>query len=551
MSLPKARKWLLPAGLALVAVFLAVLVFLVWRWPFRREAVLKDLREASESRVDAVAFHSTYFPRPGCVLEQVTFQHDPNADSPPLIVIQKLQIEGSFFGLFTRHLKRIRAGGMRIVIPRRGSGEQFTTPKRSSFVIDDLIADGALLEVLRDQGEQPLKFSFHNFTLSNIGSRGPASFQARLSNPEPPGEITTAGKFGPWNADHVGQTVVSGEYWFEQADLGVFGGIAGLLSSSGKFSGMLDRIEVQGSTDIPHFTVTSSSHQVQLRTQFHAVVNGENGDLLLQKVSATFLKTAVWADGSVAGAGEQPGKTASIEIAARDARIQDVLLLFARSQRAPMSGILNFHAKLAIPPAGKSFLQKVELQGDFGIDAGAFTKSDTQQGVNRLSHGAVSDENPHKNDRDDKDRDRNKNKDDKNKDTDADKDDPETVLSDLKGHVLLKNGTARFSNLSFSVPGALARMQGTYNLISEKIDLHGTLKTDSRPSNSTEGIKSAMLKVLNPFFKKKSADYEMPVKITGTYRHPLFGLDLTGREDKQAREAKAHASRLLKEKGKP
>ena len=64
---------------------------------------------------------------------------------------------------------------------------------------------------------------------------------------------------------------------------------------------MLDRIEVQGLTDTPSFTVTSSSHQAQLRTQFHAVVNGENGDTFLEKVAATFWKTTVWADGSVAG----------------------------------------------------------------------------------------------------------------------------------------------------------------------------------------------------------------------------------------------------------
>ena len=63
----------------------------------------------------------------------------------------------------------------------------------------------------------------------------------------------------------MGKTAVSGEYVFQQADLGVFRGIAGLLSSSGKFAGVLDRIEVQGVTDTPHFTVTSSSHQVHLQ----------------------------------------------------------------------------------------------------------------------------------------------------------------------------------------------------------------------------------------------------------------------------------------------
>ena len=119
------------------------------------------------------------------------------------------------------------------------------------------------------------------------------------------------------------------------------------------------------------------------------MVNGENGDTFLQKVAATFWKTTVWSDGSVAGKVGQPGKTASVELAAKDGRIQDILLLFGRSERAPMSGIVSFNARLSIPPARRPFLEKVELEGDFGIDAGSFAKSDTQQGVNSLSEGSL------------------------------------------------------------------------------------------------------------------------------------------------------------------
>jgi AsmA-like C-terminal region len=526
-SFNKTKKLIVRAGSTAVVIFLGAIVVLALRWPFTYQAVLKELENASQSRVVIGAFHGTFFPRPGCILEHVTFQHNAKAGTPPLITVERLRIEGSFSGLFTKHVKRIHAEGMHIVMPPRGSDEHFQIPKRSPFVIDDLIADGAILEVAsREADRQPLKFSFHNFVLSNVGGNGPASFQAKLSNPEPPGDITTAGKFGPWRAEDVGKTAVSGEYWFEQADLGVFRGIAGLLSSSGKFSGELDRIEVQGLTDTPRFTVTSSSHQVQLRTRFHAVVNGENGDTFLQKGAATFGKTTVWSEGSVAGRTGQPGKTASIELAAKDGRIQDILLLFARSGRAPMSGIVGFHAKVFIPPGRRPFLEKVELQGDFGIDNGSFTKSNTQEGVDRLSEGALGQENRYKT---------------------KDKDDPETVLSDLKGHVLLRDGTARFSNLSFSVPGALAQMQGTYNLITETIDLRGTLKTDSEPSDTTHGMKALMLKVLNPFFKKKPAGYVMPVKITGTYEHPSFGLDLSDRDNKKVHKQNARASRFLGE----
>ncbi len=253
---------------------------------------------------------------------------------------------------------------------------------------------------------------------------------------------------------------------------------------------------------------------MELRTKFHAVVNGENGDTFLQQATANFWKTTVRSEGSVAGSAGKPRKTVSLELAARDGRIQDILLLFAQSERAPMTGMTSFHAKVSIPPGKRPFLEKVELQGDFGIDAGSFTKADTQQGVNHLSEGALTEGDHRK--------------------TEKEEDDSAMVLSNLKGHVVLRDGTARFYNLSFSVPGALAQMQGTYNLLTEKIDLHGTLRTDSEPSNTTHGVKSLMLKVLDPFFKKKHAGYIMPVKITGTYGHPSFGLDMRDRDDKRA-----------------
>ena len=484
---------------------------------------MKDLEEESFSKVEVGSFHGTYFPRPGCVLEHVVFQHNPKAGTPPLLTIEKIRIEGSFAGLFRQHVKRIVAEGMHILIPPKGTGEHFETPQRPSVAIDDLVADGAILEVARAQAEPPLKFVFSAFSLSHVGGDGPASFKAMLSNPEPPGEISTTGEFGPWNADNVGKTPVSGEYLFQHADLGVFHGISGLLSSSGKFRGELSQIAVDGTTDVPLFAVTDS-RPVRLRTQFHAVVNGENGDTFLKQVTATFGKTTVWMEGSVAGETGQTGKTATLEMAAKDGRIEDILRLFTESPQAPMSGIVSLRAKVSVPPGPRPFLEKLELQGDFGVDAGSFTNSETQAGVNSLSKGAQGI----------KDKD----------ESDKDEGDPETVLSDLKGRAIVKDGTARLSNLSFRVPGALAQMQGTYSLITEKIDLRGTLKTDAEVSKTTHGIKSLMLKVLDPFFKNKRGGYVAPVKVTGTYQHPLFGLDLSDQDNPPKHKAKAQASGL-------
>jgi hypothetical protein len=525
LTSPKSRKIAFFAFVAMVVVCLLMVAWFLMRSPFSRESVLKQLGEAGMGNVQISGFHHLYFPHLGCVLENVRFQHNPKPGTPPLIVIKELTIQGSVIGMFSGRVHVIRANEMRILIPPANT-ESFQSPQRSTVVIDNIIADGATLEIVSRQADvAPLKFVFQTFSLSHVGGSGPASFRARISNPEPPGEIITAGKFGPWDQKNVGDTPVSGEFSFQHADLSAFHGIAGLLSSSAQFSGKVNHIEVRGSTDTPHFTVTSSSHKVDLRTQFQGLVNAQNGDTSLDNLLATFWKTTIWSKGSIASASGQTGKVTSFEFASKDGRIQDLLRLFSQARQAPMSGEVSFHGKASIPSENRSFLRKVILKGDFGIDAGKFTKADTQESVNHLSQGALGEEVPKS-------------------------DDPgesqAPVLSGLKGHVELKDGVARFFSLSFSVPGALASLHGTYNLLTERIDLHGTLKTISQPSNTTHGVKALILKVLDPFFKKKRAGYTMPIKITGTYDNPSFGMDLADHDSKNPPRKDANSSQSSK-----
>jgi hypothetical protein len=216
-------------------------------------------------------------------------------------------------------------------------------------------------------------------------------------------------------------------------------------------------------------------------------------------VSANFWNTAVNSAGVIEGHAGEKGKTASLELAVREGRIQDILFMFVREPRAPLAGVVSFTAKTTIPPGQRPFLRKVELQGDFGIDNARFTSSNTQQKVEKLSERA-----------------RGEKKDDK------DADDPESVLSDLKGHVVLKNGTATFTNLSFTVPGAIASLHGTFDLITQRIDLHGTLQMQAKLSDATSGVKSFLIKALDPFLKKNHPGVPLPISITGTYAHPSY-----------------------------
>jgi AsmA-like C-terminal region len=491
--------------LILAAAVLGGFVFLWIRfWPFEQTAVIQDLQEASDSSVHVRTFHKTYFPYPGCTLQGVVFVHGTVAK--PLITIEKVMIRGAYLGVFTHHVSRITAEGLRVFIPPFGSGQSFQT-SRSTITIGEIVANEATLEfALRKPDKPPLRFDLHEVSLRDVGWKGPLTYRLKVHNPEPPGMITVEGKFGVWDQNDPAQTPVSGEYKFEQADLSVYEGIAGILRSIGKFGGRLGHIDISGTTDTPDFEVKSGGHPVQLITEFSAYVDGVYGDTFLKRVDAYFRKTHVVAGGSIARSTNDKGKTALIDLSAENGRIEDILGLFVEKKRAPMSGAVTLRAKAEIPSGDRPFLKKLNLRGSFGIGGGEFSHPSTQEGVDKLSAGARGEK---------------------------DSPDPETVLTDLTGRVALNGGVADFADLSFGVPGATARMQGTYNLINYKIDLRGQMHVDSKIANSSTGGKALLLKMIDPFFKKRKKGEIIPVRISGTFQNPSFGLDL---KDKKAQK---------------
>jgi hypothetical protein len=53
---------------------------------------------------------------------------------------------------------------------------------------------------------------------------------------------------------------------------------------------------------------------------------------------------------------------------------------------------------------------------------------------------------------------------------------------------VLNHAIATFSDLSFSVPGALAHVHGTYGRLTEQANLHGTLQVDNKLSKGSKGV---------------------------------------------------------------
>ena len=513
------RKWLAIVGLSLIGLLAVGLILLAFHWPFSQQRVIEALQEDFHGTVTFSGFHAIVFPHPGCVAEGGRLVRAGSAaGSPPFASAQKLIIHAHYIDFLFRpgYIAHIEVQGLQIHVPPIGTMP--ATPRDqnpSTMRVGEVVAKDALLEIARKAGD-PLRFPIHNLTLNSVSRKEGLSYDVAFLNAVPPGEIHSRGHFGPWNSDDPGRTPVSGTYKFEHAYLGELDGIDGVLTSHDHFQGTLAKIETQGSVDIPDFKVRRAARSSPIASRFAVWVDALNGDVRLDHVETVIVKTSVLATGGVEGRPGLPRKLTSLDVNVSHGRIQDVLRLFIKQPQSPIVGAISFRAHVTVPPEGRPFEQEVALVGDFGIDDSRFTKTETQKKVDNLSERAQGKK------VDDKEKEK------REEDSD-DENDALRVISDLKGHVVLKNGVATLTDISFSVPGAVAYMHGTFNLTNEKVDFHGVLQTDAEFSKvGGGGIKSIFLKPFDAIFKKKPKGAEIPVKMTGTYEHPEFGIEVTG-----------------------
>jgi len=533
-ALPPGRRWIGIAALILLACLVVVVALGVKEWPFTRAAVVRALQEQSGSSVEIGSFQHIYFPHPGCVAQNVVFRRSGNA--APLITIRKLTIMGSYHTLMLRHITIIRAEQTHVRIPPRGQGvgAEFTPIElgvlHSGITIGKIFADGAEVEFLSDQpGKQSLVYHISKLALHNLAEGEPLLYHASIRLPVPPADVYVQGKFSPVRHGQVGTTLMSGTFDVEQMNLGVFGGIAGTLASKGSFDGVLQHINVQGATNTPDFEVTESGHHLHLVTHYQALVNGMNGDVALKSVTAEFGRTAINVVGDIAGKDDARGKTASLQISSDRARIEDLLRLFVKDTTPPMTGSILFRAKATLPPEHRPFIDKVQLQGDFGISGAKYPHPEMQKDIDVLSARAegkadqIEDENDKRG---------------------KDSYDPGRVLSNVKGHLVLRDAVAHLSNVSFDVPGASARVNGTYKLKTDQIDFKGDMHLDTELSKATTGVKSFLLKVIKPMLaEKKHEGSIVTLKIEGTYDNPKYTvLPTTKKQDVTKLQKKPAAS---------
>ncbi len=522
-SKKRGSRWLWVAAIGLLFVLaMAVLGIVVYRAePTIRATVIETLSTRFKSKVQLDAFHVSVIKGlevSGAGL-RIFGETDPNSYEPgfqPIINVGEFRFHMGIRDLFhsPMHVDTVFVKGLELNLPpREHRGEMKNMgPKNGKIeiVVDKLVCDQAKLIVNTPWPDKPpLEFDIESLKMTTIGPGSPMHFDAKLTNPKPVGQILSSGLFGPWQPDSPRDTAVSGTYSFDHADLGTIKGIGGILSSTGKYAGVLDKIVVDGTTETPDFHIAISGRNVPLHTEFHAIVDGTNGDTYLQPVKAEILSSWLVANGSVVRM-KPHGHRVELDVVMEKGKIDDLLKMAVRTNPPIMTGAIRLKTKFDLPPGQADFANRLKLTGSFEISAAHFSNEKIQGKIDDLSMRSQG------------------------KPKLLQDDMATNVGSDMQGTFSLSNGVISFSQLQFTVPGTQANLTGTYSLDGKVFDFHGKARMDAKLSEMVTGWKSLLLKPVDPFFSKNGTGTEVPFKITGTESAPHFGADFGHKDEPSA-----------------
>lgn len=522
MALSRTGKVAIMIGIVLVVLAVAAVLAVVLLPPLSqekaRERLVAALSERFDAKVELKELRLQVLPTIRAEGRGLTIRHRGRSDLPPLITIAHFSAEGSLASFVHRHVSRVDIEGLDIQIPPGGnqSGDSSQggparddeEPARNdlahSVIVDDLYTMGARLTIIpSEDGKDPKVWAIHDLHMKSVGVGHAMPFEATLTNAVPPGEIATSGSFGPWRQDDPGETPLDGVFTFDNANLGVFNGISGILSAHGNFGGRLERIDVHGETNTPQFRlVKTEGHPVPMHTTYHAIVDGTNGNTWLESVNAKILDTTIVAKGGVIGTPHVEGRTVSLDVTIDKGRLEDIMRMVVKTAKAPMIGGLSLNTKFVLPPGDVDVVKKLRLDGRFSLNGARFTSADVQKKIVELSQrgsGKVGDK--------------------------AEAVEPAKVTSKFDGRFKLGNGRLAIPDVTFDVPGATVQLAGEYALVPETIDFKGTLFMDVKVSDTTTGIKHVLLKLVDPLFNRDGGGSAIPIKISGTRNDPSFGLD--------------------------
>ena len=540
---PRPRRRFTRRGwVALAVLFVVLLAVLASRLtsvtPHVRDLAVKALNERFDSETEIATLQVSIFPQPEVSGTGLVVRHKGRRDVAPLITVKSFSASATIAGLIFKqlHLKTIDLEGLEIRVPPGGlrraglslpkdkdrdaksaeSGNAkapAATPPaepddatrrqlstKSPILIDTITSRASKLQIdTDDPGKLPRVFEIHDLVMTDFGFDRAAAFEARLSNWKPAGEIHVKGTFGPWNTSDPRMTALGADYSFDNANLDTIKGIGGILSSKGRFHGVLERIRVEGTTDTPDFRVDVAGQPVRLQTRFAAVVDGTNGNTWLDPVEATLAGSShIVARGEVVRSQDVKGRKVYLQITIDDARMEDILKLAIKAKQTPLTGQMKMQTTFLLPAGEADVPQRLQLDGAFSIAQARFTSFNVQQRIDTLSRrgrGDTGNSGP-------------------------------SVVSNLSGRFVMKDGRIQLRNLTFAVPGSAVQLAGSFDLKSEQLDFDGHLLLDASLSETVTGFKSVLVKLAQPFFRRPGGGTKVPIRVSGTPDKPAFGVDV-------------------------
>lgn len=508
------RLWII-TGLVLFAVPVFYTILFTAYWPFKKQALIDVLQERSRRSVTIDHFRTTYFP-PGGIAEGIKFWGYKHKNKAPLITIQKITLSVTLPTLLTfqHRLDTLHVIGLHLTVPAHEPvGDPspmllLTSSTSKSLPIQHLDAIHAAFDFFTGSNSQPLQITVNKLRAQRVSSTTAIAYSAQLSNSEVPGIIDSEGTFGPLDLKQWAGTPVRGHFSYQNGTLAPIHVVVGTLFANGNYSGQIGNIAVSGTAEVQNFTVIGSSHSRKVTADYQLTVNAINGDIGLKKVSAAFDESAILFSGAISAARAHNAKLASIDFSSQRARVQDLLDLFISAKQPNMTGDISLTGHFGLPAMYQSFIRDMTLTGSFGIAQGKFTDESTEAGLTKLSQTSRAGK------------------------REESQEDSATVLSHLTGQAIVTQGVAHLSHVEFRIPGARARLFGTYSLLNYQTNLTGTLITTGNVSDTQTGIKSLFLKVLTPFFKHHRNAKIIPFKVTGPYGHTSVSLDMVGKSRK-------------------
>jgi hypothetical protein len=482
----KLLRWLV-----LIAAVVAALPVLMASTHFRRDRIIEGLQGGTKCDVSVSSFRRLLFPRPGAELTGVRFSR-----GAPLAETARLRIESSWLYLLTfqKRLVSVDADALRLTLPDSVPPPRPHKANSKKTLVENLTAHGAVLSILGGE------FKVSWLHLTDVNGDGPTGIHTTMEPPHPKkATLEVQGEAGPFRQPKA-QIATKGTFRLTGVQLAEYDGLAGTLDGEGYFEGPLVAVRVTGEAFASQFEVNHSGHPLDLRADYDALVNGETGQVKLQQVNSSFLRTNLAARGTV------DRKLTALDFDSQSARIEDLLTMFTRSDTPALRAPIQLRAHVELPSGQEPFLERLYLDGNFRMTDAVWSRTRMQTHVNALSARARG-----------------------NSDQ-AESGEGEHVFSDLSASVTLRNGTATLKDVTFRIPGAVATGGGAYGLQSKRVNLQGVVRMESNASEATSGWKSALLKPLNFIFRKKDQGKRgatLPVSIVGSYPRPQFRAGLT------------------------